>query len=87
MVNTTLMITAIIGIVIGIIILTALGSTITDQTYTGVCANDVRANTTGCELENSSSTGKTMYSLIELLYPIMGVLFIVGIGFAIRERI
>lgn len=66
----------IIGIVIAIIFLTSLGETIITNTDTG----------TASSLENASSTSKTMYSLIELLYPIMGVLFMVAVGFSLGRR-
>lgn len=68
---------AIIGIVIAIVVLTSLGGTIVTQT----------ATSTGKTLENASSTGKTMYSLIELLYPIVGVLFMVGVGFGLGRKL
>ena len=75
--NTGVIVTAIIGIVIAIVVLTALGPTIVTQTATGAAK----------PLENVSATGKTMYSLIELLYPIMGVLFMVSVGFAVGKHL
>jgi len=74
--GATELVGAIIGIVVFVVVLTALGSTVVDNTATG----------TGESLENASSTGKTMYSLIELLYPIVGVLVMVSVGFAVGRR-
>lgn len=67
-------INAIIGLVIFIVVLTSLGSTVITNT----------ATSTGHTLENASATGKTMYSLIELLYPIIGVIIMISVGFALR---
>ena len=87
MADTVQLVTGIIGLVIGILVLTALGVTVITQTDTGACGvASPSFNRTLCALENSSDTGKTMYSLIELLYPIMGVLFIIGVGFAIKDK-
>ena len=68
--------TAIIGIVIFVVILTSLGSTVVDNTDTAAASS----------LENASATGKTMYSLIELLYPIVGVIVMVSVGFAVGRK-
>ena len=68
--------TAIIGIVIFVVILTSLGSTVVDNTDTAATSS----------LENASATGKTMYSLIELLYPIVGVIVMVSVGFAVGRK-
>ena len=90
MVNTVMLITGIIGLVIGILVLTSLGNTVITQASDAQLACGTfltaSANNTNCNLENSSTTGKTMYSLIELLYPIMGVLFIIGVGFALKDK-
>jgi hypothetical protein len=67
---------AIIGIVIFVAVLTSLGPTVVTNT-------DTSANSA---LENASSTSKTMYSLIELLYPIIGVIVMVSIGFAVGRK-
>ncbi len=67
----------VIALVIFVVILTALGPTIVDQTDTSA----------GEPLENASSTGQTMYSLIELLYPIIGVVAFITVGFALGRRI
>jgi len=79
---------ALIGLVIGIVVLTSLGNTVVEETETRACGTILSAseNLSDCALENSSETGKTMYSLIELLYPIVGVLVIVGVGFAIKGK-
>lgn len=63
----------IIGILVGIMLLTSLGPTIVDQT-------DTAATT---PLENASATAKTAYSLIELGWPLLGVIFLFGGGFAL----
>ena len=63
----------IVAIVVGIVMLTSLGPTIVTSTATG----------TGKSLENASAVSKVMYGLIEFLYPIIGVLFMVGGGMAI----
>jgi len=73
--GVTEIITAIIGIVIALVVLTALAPTVISQT-----------STTGA-LANASATGKTMYSLIEFLYPIVGVLFMVGVGFGLGRKL
>ena len=83
--NVAAMVTGLLGLVIGILILTSLATTVVDNTYTGDC-NTLRANDTGCELDNASATGKTMYSLLELLYPIIGVIIMVSVGFAMKSR-
>jgi drug/metabolite transporter (DMT)-like permease len=67
----------IIAIVIGVVMLTSFGGTIVTATATG----------TGKPLENASATSKTMYGMIELLYPIMGVLFMVGGAFSLGKGI
>lgn len=67
---------AIIGIVVFVVVLTALGGTVVTNTDT----------TTGHSLENASATSKTMYSLIELLYPIVGVLVMISVGFAVGRK-
>ncbi len=66
-----------IAIVIFILILTALGPTIVDNTDTAASQ----------PLENASGTSKQMYSLIELLYPIIGVIVFVTVGFALGRRL
>ncbi len=71
------LIVAIIGIVIFVVVLTSLGGTVVENTDTS----------TGTGLENSSATGKTMYSLIELLYPIVGVIVMVTVGFAVGRKL
>ena len=66
-------INALILLVIFILILTALAPTVITNTSTSAATS----------LENASAGGKSMYGLIELLYPIMaifGVLAVVGIG-------
>lgn len=68
--------TAIIGIVIFVVILTSLGGTVVENTDTSA----------GASLENASETGKTMYSLIELLYPIIGVIVMISVGFAVGRN-
>ena len=73
----TQIITAIIGIVIALVVLTSLAPTVIKQTST----------IAGSSLENASATGKTMFSLIEFLYPIVGVMFMVGVGFGLGRRI
>lgn len=86
--NVTVVVTALVGLVIGIIVLTSLGDTIVDQTETRACGTVLSAaeNLSSCSLENSSATGKTMYGLVELLYPIMGVLIMIGAGFALKNK-
>lgn len=68
--------TAIIGIVIFVVILTSLGGTIVTNTDTSATS----------ALENASTTSKTMYSLIELLYPIVGVIVMISVGFAVGRN-
>lgn len=63
----------IIAVVIGIIILTSLGSTVVDNTATGV----------GTSLENASDTSKDMYSIIEIGYPMLGIMFMFGGGWSL----
>ncbi len=75
-----------ISIVIIVLILTALGPTIIDNTSTRACDNTIGDNVTGCALENSSGSSKTMYSLVELLYPIIGVIIVVVAGFGLSRR-
>ncbi len=67
----------VIALVIFVVILTALGPTIVDQTDTSASE----------PLENASATGKTMYSLLELLYPIIGVVAFITVGFALGRRL
>jgi hypothetical protein len=67
---------AVIGIVIYIVIATSLGPTVVTQTQTSV----------GKSLENASATGKTMYSLVELLYPILIVITMISVGFAAGKK-
>ena len=70
------LVTAIIGIVIFVVVLTSLGGTIITNTATSAAK----------PLENASTTSKTMYSLIELLYPIVGVVVMVSVGFAVGRH-
>ena len=65
-----------IGLVVYIVVATSLGGTVVTQTATG----------TGKPLENASATGKTMYSLVELLYPIMIVITMITVGFAAGRK-
>jgi hypothetical protein len=67
---------SVIGIVIYIVIATSLGPTVITSTATG----------TGQALENASATGKTMYSLVELLYPILIVISMISVGFAAGKK-
>ena len=65
-------INGLIMLVIFIMILTALAPTVIENTETGA----------GTSLENASAGSKSMYSIIELLYPVMaifGVLAVIGI--------
>ncbi len=75
-----------ISLVIIILILSALGPTIIDNTDTRACDNTIGDNVTGCALENSSGSSKTMYSLVELLYPIIGVIIVVIAGFGLSRK-
>jgi hypothetical protein len=85
MVDARILIISIIGIVVFVAILTSLGPTIVDQTCThGFNASGL--NEESCALENASASSKTMYSLIEILYPIVGVIILVSIGFALHKR-
>jgi hypothetical protein len=76
---------AIIGIVIAVTVLTSLGGTVVTQTATNAFNSSGTNNPAGL-LVNASSTGKTMYSLIELLYPIIGVVFMVTVGLAVKKK-
>jgi hypothetical protein len=77
----------IVAVVLGVIMLTAFGVTIISSTDTRTCGTVISAayNLSHCALENTSATGKTMYGMIELIYPIMGVLFIVGAAFGLGK--
>lgn len=70
------MIEKIIGVVIVISILTSLGTMIITNTATG----------TGKPLENASASSKSMYSIIEFLYPIIGVMIMVGVGMSYKKK-
>lgn len=59
-----------IVLVVFVLILTALAPTVITNTNTG--ANK--------PLENSSAAGKSMYSLIEILFAVVGVMAVVGFG-------
>lgn len=84
----TQIVVGLIGLVIGILILTSLGNTVVEQTETRACGTFLSAseNLSDCSLENSSETGKTMYSLIELIYPIIGVMIMIVAGFALKNK-
>lgn len=84
--NISGIIGGILLIVIAVLLLTSFGTTVVNQTFTGSCAGYVQGNDSGCGLENVSTTGATMYGLIELLYPIIGVMIIVGIGFGLKSK-
>ncbi len=76
-----------ITLVVVVLIITALGPTILTQTDTRSCDNTIGDNVTGCALENVSATGGTMFSLIELLYPIIGVIIVITGGFLLSKRL
>lgn len=73
----------IISIVIGIIILSSLGGTIVNNTSTRSCDASAGDNVTGCALENASDTAKDMYSIMELGYPMLGIMFLFGGGYGL----
>ncbi len=77
-------IVGLITLVIIVIILTALGPTIIFQTDTSSTPafDDNRTH----DLENTSATAGTMYGLIELLYPIIGVIIVITAGFVLATR-
>ncbi len=58
---------ALLMLVIFILVLTALAPTIITNT----------ATTSGTPLENASAGGKSMYGLMELLYPVIGIVGII----------
>lgn len=85
--NAINVVTVIIGIVIALIVMTSLAPTVINSTDTRACTGALENKTYGCGIgNNASATGKTMYSLMEFMYPIIGVLFIVGVGFKLSRR-
>jgi predicted RND superfamily exporter protein len=80
----------VIGIVIAVVVWTALGPTVINNTTEAMvkCGTFRTAahNETDCALENVSATSKTMYGLIELLYPIALVITLISVGFAARKK-
>lgn len=75
--NISLVVVALIGIVVTIVVATSLGPTVVTQTNTA----------SGHSLENASGTSKTMYSLIEILFPIMLVIFMISVGFGLGRKV
>ncbi len=63
-------------LVIFILILTALAPTIISSTCT-YGFNATGSDEGACNLENASAGGKSMYGLMELLYPVIGIIGIV----------
>ena len=90
MVNVEVVVTALLSIFIAVVVLTSMGNTVTKQTTGSTVAcgtvDSATFNRSICPLENASATSKTMYSLIELIYPIVGVMFMIGVGFALTRR-
>ena len=88
--NVSAIISTIIAIVIAVVVFTSLGTTVVNQTTEAqVKCGTVRTashNETACALENVSATAGTMYNLIELLYPIIGVLIMVAAAFGLSKR-
>lgn len=76
LVNIGIVVVAIIGIVVTLVVATSLGPTVVSTTDTS----------SGHSLENASGVSKTMYSLVELLYPIMLVIFMISVGFGIGKK-
>ena len=64
------LIAGLIMLVVFVLILTALAPTVITNTNTA--ANK--------PLENASSAGKSMYSLIEILFAVVGVMAVIGFG-------
>ena len=65
------MIQGIVAILVGVILLTALAGTIHTQT-----------DTTGA-LNNVSASAKTLYNLYDLLWAVLGLVFIAGGGYRV----
>lgn len=78
----------IISLVIAIMILMGLGTLMVKNTDTRTCGTVISAayNLSVCPLENASTSSKSMYSIVEFLYPIMGVLIMVGVGLAYKKK-
>ena len=75
----------IVAIVVGVVMLTSLGPTIVTSTATNG-QNATGHNEPAGQLADASGVSKVMYGLIEFLYPIIGVLFMVGGGMAIGKK-
>ena len=72
-----------IGVVIFVLIATSLGENIVESTYDGACDYGT-GNRSTCGLQNASATGKSMLDLVEVLYFIVPVMFIVAIAFKLK---
>lgn len=84
--NIQIAVVLVIGIFVAILIATSLGPTVIQQ----IQFNDYNASGGGENagaLQNASGTAQTMYSLVELLYPIMIVIFMISVGFGIGKKI
>ena len=85
MINIEVIVIGIIGIVISLVVATSLAPTVIDQTRSNAFNSTGTDNPAG-QLENASGTSKTMYSLVEVLYAIMIVIFMVSVGFGLGRR-
>lgn len=66
-------INALIGFVIFVLLLTSFAPAFYNSTYTGAC--DIgSANLTNCALENITTSAKAGFSIMDIIYPILGVL-------------
>ncbi len=86
MADVTASVMGLIGLVIIVVIITALGPTIVSQTASNE-ENATGSNEPAGGLVNASATGKTMYNLVELLYPIVGVVIVITVGFALSKKL
>lgn len=74
--------TGIIGLLIGVMLISSLGGTIVTNTASNAfnaTGNDEQAG----PLVNASSAAQTGYSIIELGWPLLGVMLLFGGGFGI----
>lgn len=84
--NISLAVMGILGVFLTIVIATSLGPTVIEQTEYNAFNSSGTNNPAG-PLENASGTGKTMYSLVELMFPIMVVIFLITAGFGLSHRV
>lgn len=72
--NIFLIVVGLITIFIGVLVHASFAPEIVDAVNTDTCASDLtKANTSGCPLENASTTAKVIYGIEELSFGLIGL--------------